>query len=68
LSSVGVELEAPRLVVERLAAARRPGSSSKIDVRHRNAVRVFDDEAGVPVDLREGGTPVLSGIYFLGAY
>jgi hypothetical protein len=52
----------------RLAAARRPGSSSKIDVRHRKAVRVFDDEAGVPVDLREGGTPVLSGIYFLGAY
>jgi hypothetical protein len=37
----------------------------EIDIRHRKAVCVLHDEAGVPVDLRKGGTPVLSGIYFL---
>jgi hypothetical protein len=34
-------------LVMRLAAARRAGLVLKIDVRHRKAVRILDDEAGV---------------------
>jgi hypothetical protein len=41
-----------------------PGLVLKIDERHRKAVCVLDDEGGVPVDLREGETPVLLEFIF----